>query len=206
LLLALRAVGFDLTLLSVFSGAVGVGLGFGLQKIASNYVSGFIILMDRSASLGDLITVEKFSGQITRITARYVVLKGLDGTETLVPNETLVASPVVNHSYSDPRVRAAVTVQIDYGSDCDAALRVLEEAAKKQKRVLEDPAPLALVKQLGENGIELELGYWVTDPQLGTADIRSDILREVLRGFRAGAIRIPMSPRQPRAPGEPWAP
>jgi small-conductance mechanosensitive channel len=206
LLLALRAVGFDLTLLSVFGGALGVGLGFGLQKIASNYVSGFIILMDRSASLGDLITVDRFTGQITRITARYVVLKALDGTETLVPNETLVASPVVNHSYSDSRVRTAVTVLIDYGSDFDAALRILEDAAMRQQRVLRDPAPVALIRQLGENGIELELGFWVEDPQLGLADLRSGIQSEVLRGFRASGIQIAIGPRQPRAPGSPWAP
>lgn len=206
LLFALRAVGFDLTLLSVFSGALGVGLGFGLQKIASNYVSGFIILMDRSISLGNLITVERFTGQITKITARYVVLRGLDGTETLIPNETLVASPVINHSYSDPRVRTAVTVQIDYGSDYEAALRILEEAAKRHARVLRDPAPVAQVRQLGENGIELELGFWVEDPQFGTSDLRSDILRDVLTGFRASAIQIPMAPREPRAPGAAWVP
>jgi small-conductance mechanosensitive channel len=204
LLLALRAVGFDLTLLSVFSGALGVGLGFGLQKIASNYVSGFIILMDRSISLSDMISVDRFTGQITKITARYVVLRGLDGTETLVPNETLVASPVVNLSYSDSRVRGAVTVFIDYGSDFEAAMRILEDAAKSQKRVLRDPAPLALIKQLGENGIELELGYWVEDPHLGLADLRSEIQREVLKGFRASDIRVPMAPREPRAPGERW--
>ena len=204
LLLALRAVGFDLTLLSVFSGALGVGLGFGLQKIASNYVSGFIILMDRSISMGDLVSVDKFTGQITRIRARYVVLRGLDGTETLVPNETLVASPVINHSYSDPRVRGSVTVFVDYGSDFEAAMRILEDAAKRQKRVLRDPAPAALIKQLGENGIELELGYWVEDAHLGLADLRSEIQREILNGFRAGDIRVPMAPREPRAPGERW--
>jgi small-conductance mechanosensitive channel len=201
LLIALPAVGFDLTLLSVFGGALGVGLGFGLQKIASNYVSGFIILMDRSISLGDMISVDRFTGQITKITARYVVLRGLDGTETLVPNETLVASPVVNHSYSDPRVRASLTLQIDYGSDSDIALQIMEDAAKRQKRVLRDPLPAALVKQLGENGIELELGYWIEDSHLGLAELRSDILREILRGFRASAIEIPMAPREPRAPG-----
>jgi small-conductance mechanosensitive channel len=202
LLIALPAVGFDLTLLSVFGGALGVGLGLGLQKIASNYVSGFIILMDRSVSLGNLITVDRFTGQITRITARYVVLRGLDGTETLVPNETLVASPVVNHSYSDPRVRSAVNAQIDYGSDFEAALKIMEDAARRQKRVLRDPGPVAQIRQLGENGIELELGYWVEDPHLGLADLRSSILREVLSGFRESRIQIPVSPREPRAPGE----
>jgi len=206
LLIALPAVGLDLTLLSVFGGALGVGLGFGLQKIASNYVSGFIILMDRSVSLGDMISVERFTGQISKMNARYVVLRGLDGTETLIPNETLVTSPVVNNSYSDPRVRAVVTVQIDYRSDLDAALRIMQDAAKQQARVLREPGPAALVRQLGENGIDLELGFWIEDPQLGLGDLRSDLLRDILRGFRANGIQIPQPKRETRVPGEPRAP
>lgn len=206
LLVALPAVGLDLTLLSVFGGALGVGLGFGLQKIASNYVSGFIILMDRSVSLGDMISVERFTGQISKMTARYVVLRGLDGTETLVPNETLVTSPVVNNSYSDRRVRAVVTAQIDYGSNLDAALRIMEDAAKRQDRVLRDPAPAALVRQLGDNGVELELGFWIDDPQLGLGGLRSDILRDVLRGFGASGIQMPLPPRELRVPGQPRSP
>lgn len=206
LLIALPAAGLDLTLLSVFSGALGVGLGFGLQKIASNYVSGFIILMDRSVSLGDMISVERFTGQITKMTARYVVLRGLDGTETLIPNETLVTSPVVNNSYSDPRVRATVTVQIDYRSDLDAAIGIMENAAKQQARVLRDPGPAALVRQLGENGIDLELGFWIEDPQLGLGELRSNLLREILRGFGAKGIQIPQPKREARVPGELRAP
>jgi small-conductance mechanosensitive channel len=206
LLIALPAVGLDLTLLSVFGGALGVGLGFGLQKIASNYVSGFIILMDRSVSLGDMISVERFTGQISKMNARYVVLRGLDGTETLIPNETLVTSPVVNNTYSDPRVRAAVTVPIDYRSDLDAAIRIMEDAAKQQARVLREPGPAALVRQLGENGIDLELGFWIEDPQLGLGDLRSKLLRDILRGFRANGIQIPQPKDEARAPSEPRTP
>ena len=191
LLIALPAVGLDLTLLSVFGGALGVGLGFGLQKIASNYVSGFIILMDRSVSLGDMVTVDKFSGQISKMTARYVVLRGLDGTETLVPNETLVTTPVVNNTYSDPSVATALTVSIDYSADPDAALKIMEDAAKRQGRVMRAPAPSATVKQLGERAIELELGFWIEDPQLGVGPLRSEMLRDILRGFRAAGIAFP---------------
>jgi small-conductance mechanosensitive channel len=206
LLIALPAVGLDLTLLSVFGGALGVGLGFGLQKIASNYVSGFIILMDRSVSLGDMISVDRFTGQISKMTARYVVLRSLDGTETLVPNETLVTSPVVNNSYSDPRVRAVVMAQIDYRADLDAALRVMEEAAMRQARVLREPGPAALVRQLGENGIDLELGFWIEDPQLGLGNLRSDLLRDILRGFNANGIQLPPPPREVRVSAETRAP
>jgi small-conductance mechanosensitive channel len=191
LLIALPAVGLDLTLLSVFGGALGVGLGFGLQKIASNYVSGFIILMDRSVSLGDMISVDKFSGQISKMTARYVVLRGLDGTETLVPNETLVTSPVVNNSYSDPSICAALTVSIDYSADPDAALRIMEDAARRQARVMRKPPPAAVIRQLAERGIELELGFWVEDPQLGIGPLRSELLRDILRGFRENGIAFP---------------
>jgi small-conductance mechanosensitive channel len=206
LLIALSAVGLDLTLLSVFGGALGVGLGFGLQKIASNYVSGFIILMDRSVSLGDMISVDRFTGRVSKITARYVVLSGLDGTETLVPNDTLVTSPVVNNSYSDPRVRASVIAQIDYGSDPDAAIRVMEDAARRQARVLREPGPAALVRQLGENGIDLELGFWIEDPQLGLGKLRSDLLRDILRGFRANGIQMPQPKSETHVPDTPRAP
>ena len=206
LLIALPAVGLDLTLLSVFGGALGVGLGFGLQKTASNYISGFIILMDRSVSLGDMVSVDRFSGRVSKITARYVVLTGLDGTDTLVPNETLVTSPVVNNSYSDPKVRAAVTVQVDYRSNLDVALGIMEDAAKKQQRVLREPGPAALVKQLGENGIDLELGFWIEDPQLGVADLRSNLLRDILRGFHANGIQVPQPPRVVRVMGDAQTP
>ena len=203
LLIALPAVGLDLTLLSVFGGALGVGLGFGLQKIASNYVSGFIILMDRSVSLGDVVSVDRYTGEIVRMTARYVVLRGLDGTETLVPNETLIASPVVNYSYSDRRVRVPIQAQIGYRSDLDAAIRIMESAALQHARVLREPAPAVLVRGLGDNGIDLELGVWISDAQLGQGGLRSDLLREIVREFRAHGIEIPYPQREVRMLGEP---
>ena len=198
LLIALPAVGIDLTVLSVFGGALGVGLGFGLQKIASNYVSGFIILMDRSVSLGDVVAVDRHSGEIVKMAARYVVVRGLDGTETLIPNETLVTSPVVNFSYSDRRVRVAVQAQISYGSDLDAATRIMDEAAMRHPRVLHDPAPATVVTRLADSGIDLELGAWISDPQSGQGGLRSDLLRDILRDFRAGGIEIPYPQREVR--------
>lgn len=200
-LIALPAVGIDLTVLSVFGGALGVGLGFGLQKIAANYVSGFIILMDRSVSIGDTVTVDRFTGEITKMTARYVVVRGLDGTEALIPNETLVGSPVINHSYSDRRVCVVVPLQVSYRSDLEAAMRIMVEAARRHPRALRDPAPKVLVKQFGDSGINLELGVWIEDPLEGQGSLRSDLYREIRREFQAQGIEIPYPQREVRVLG-----
>jgi small-conductance mechanosensitive channel len=202
-LIALPAVGIDLTVLSVFGGAVGVGLGFGLQKIASNYVSGFIILMDRSVSLGDVITVDKYSGQLVRMTARYVVVRSLDGTETLIPNETLVTSPVVNQSFTDRRVRVAVPLQVSYQSDLQLATRIMRDAASRQPRALRDPAPDVFILRFADSGIDVELGVWISDPEQGQARLRSDLYAEIWREFRAQGIEIPYPQREVRVLGTP---
>jgi small-conductance mechanosensitive channel len=199
-LIALPAVGLDLTVLSVFGGAIGVGLGFGLQKIASNYVSGFIILMDRSVSIGDVVTIDKFSGELTRMTARYVVVRGSDGTETLIPNETLVTTPVVNHSYSDKRVRVSVPLSVDYRADLQLALRLMKEAGAQHRRVLREPAPDGLIRQFGENGVELELGVWIDDSQAGQANLRSDLYAAIWDVFRAHGIPMPPPKNRAQAP------
>lgn len=187
ILIALPAIGLDITALSVFGGALGVGLGLGLQKVVSNYLSGFIILMDRSVSLGDVITVDRYTGQITKMTARYVVLRGLDGTETLIPNETMIGSPVVNHSYTDRRVRVSVVVKLSRRSDPEAAMRLMEEAASSHPRVLRDPVPKAAVKEISNTGVSLELGLWIENPETG-ADVISDVYTEIWRRFRAAGI------------------
>ncbi len=203
ILIALPAVGIDLTVLSVFGGMLGVGIGFGLQKIASNYISGFIILMDRSVSLGDLITVDKYTGQLTKMTARYVVMRANDGTETLIPNETMITSPVVNHSYTDKRVRVGVPVRVAYESDLEAVRRVLVEAAQRHPRVLPEPAPKMLIRDFADNGINVELGVWIADPQDGTANLRSDLYFDIWREFRAHGIEIPYPQHTVRYTGTP---
>ena len=190
ILVALPAAGMDLTVLSVFGGAVGVGLGFGLQKIASNYVSGFIILMDRSVSIGDVIKVDGHSGELVKMTARYVVVRNSNGAEILIPNEELVTSPVVNHSYSDPRVRVAVRFKIGYRSDLDLALKLMSEAGAAQPGVLRDPPPDAVVRQLADSGIHLELGVWVADPRSAGARLRSDLYRAVWNAFKSHGIDL----------------
>ena len=197
-LVALSFVGIDLTILSVFGGALGVGLGLGLQRIASNYVSGFIILLDRSLSIGDMITVDKFNGSVSQINARYTVIKALDGTETIVPNEMLVSTPVINHSYSNTTVQVVVKLSISYSADLDRALQILVNAAAAQARVLKDPEPTAFVTGFGTDGIELQVGFWIRDPEAGSLPIRSEIAREVLQRFRQEGIEIPAPQREIR--------
>jgi small-conductance mechanosensitive channel len=200
-LVALSLVGIDLTVLSVFGGALGVGLGLGLQRIASNYVSGFIILLDRSLTIGDMITVDKFQGAVSQINTRYTVIKSLDGTETIVPNEMLVSSPVINHSYTDRKVRVAVKVSVAYASDVDRALGILVQAAQAQPRVLADPAPAAFITGLGADGIDLEVGFWIHDPEEGTLAVRSAISRLLLQRFKDEDIEIPFPQRDIRISG-----
>jgi small-conductance mechanosensitive channel len=197
-LIALPAVGIDLTLLSVFGGAVGVGLGFGLQKIASNYVSGFIILLDRSLSIGDIVTVDNRSGQLTRMTARYVVVRSADGTEAIIPNESIIASTVVNHTHSDPKVRVGVPVQVAYGTDLDLATGLMKEAAAAHERVIAEPPPNVLLTTFADSGINLELGVWIADPQNGTGNLRSDLNFAIWRAFRAHGVEIPFPQREVR--------
>jgi small-conductance mechanosensitive channel len=198
ILIALPMLGIDLTALSVFGGALGVGIGFGLQKTASNYVSGFIVLLDRSVKIGDLVTIEEHTGQLTKMTARYVVVRSLDGTEVIIPNETVITSTVVNHSYSDRKVLVLIPVQISYRSDLDAAMRVLVDAATSHARVLQDPRPKVLIKAFADNGIDLELNVWVKDPEEGRTNLRSDIYYAVWREFQAKGIEIPSPQREVR--------
>lgn len=197
-LMAFSFVGIDLTVLSVFGGALGVGLGLGLQRVASNYVSGFIILLDRSLSIGDMITVDKYYGAVSEISARYTVIKSLDGTETIVPNEMLTSTPVINHSYSNKSVQVIVKVSIAYGADVDRALQILIDAATEQPRVQSDPAPSAFVTGFGADGVELQVGFWIVDPEAGSLPIRSDIARAVLRRFKQDGIDIPAPQRDIR--------
>lgn len=196
-MVALPIIGIDLTVLSVFGGALGVGLGFGLQKIASNYVSGFIILLDRSIRIGDRLMIDNRTGYVTKITSRYVVLKSADGTEALVPNDTLIASTVVNQSYSDKSIWTSVTVQVGYDSDLELVLRLLREAAV-HPRVLKDPAPASFVTAFADSGINMELGFWVADPENGFLGLKSEINLAIWRAFKQHGITIPFPQREVR--------
>lgn len=203
-LIALNAVGLDLTLLSVFGGALGVGIGLGLQKLASNYIAGFTILIDRSIRLGDMITVDNRFGVVSKVTARYVVVKGLDGVEAVVPNETLVTTTVLNHSYSTREIRIAVPVQVSYGSDLERALELMVEAARREPRVLQAPnGPAAFVVRFADSGVDLELGFWINDPENGQGNLKSSINLAIWRAFQANGIGIPFPQREVRIIGGP---
>jgi len=197
-LVTLPAVGIDLTVLSVFGGALGVGLGFGLQKVASNYISGFIILLDRSVRIGDLVTVDNKFGEVSQINTRYTLLRSLDGTESIVPNEMLISQTVVNHSLSKPNVRVALPVQVSYDTDLEQAEALLLEAAHDQKRVIfDDPEnlPRVYLKEFADNGVLLELAVWIRDPTEGQNNLRSDINWAIWRRFKAAGIEIPFPQR-----------
>lgn len=189
-LIALPLVGIDLTVLSVFGGALGVGLGFGLQKIASNYVSGFIVLVERSIRISDMVTVDNFYGEVRNLTTRYVVLRALDGREAIIPNEKMITDTVINHSLSDTRVRVATQVQVTYETDLDRALRALTEVAARHPRVLSNPPPMAMVAKFADSGIDLEVGVWVGDPASGTGNVRAEINLEIWRAFEAQGIEF----------------
>jgi small-conductance mechanosensitive channel len=199
-LLGINAAGVDLTALTVLTGAMGLGLGFGLQSIASNFVSGFVLLMDKSIKPGDVISFTGVAGTSTEnfgwvqeLRGRYVVVRDRDGVETLVPNQQLITNPVINWSYSDPRVRLKLPVRISYHDDPELALRVLLEAAICNPRVLREPAPASRLMHFGESGIELELRFWIADPQEGVNNVRSDVNRSIWRTFREHGITIPVA-------------
>lgn len=198
ILVSLPLVGIDVTTLSVFGGALGVGLGFGLQKIASNYVAGFIILLERSIQIGDVITVAADRGQVTRMTTRYTVLRTASGIEHIVPNELLIGSVVHNESLTDLRTRLALPIQVAYDTDLTLAMKLLADAAAEQSRVLADPAPQGLVMAFADSGINLEIGFWISDPEVGTAKLRSDINLAIWRRFQEAGIQIPYPQREVR--------
>ena len=197
-LIALPMVGIDLTTLSVFGGALGVGLGFGLQKIAANYVSGFIILLDHSLRIGNLISVGAERGVVTQINTRYTVLRAASGIESLVPNETLIGSVVQNETYSDTRIVVPINIQVSYATDLERAMQILVEAAKTHERVIAEPEPKAFVVAFGESGVDLRLAVWIADPQEGTLGVISHINLEVWKRFRAEGIEIPYPQREVR--------
>ncbi len=200
-LIALPLAGINITVLSVFGGALGVGIGFGLQKIASNYLSGFIILLDRSIHPGDVLTVDGRFGKVSKLTSRYLLLQSTDGTEAIIPNDTLVNTTVVNHSYSNRQIRIGIPVQISYQSDLLVAMEIMRQAAVNQSRVLADPVTKVFLKSFGDNGIDLELSIWINDPEEGQRGLCSDINMEIWRKFKENNIEIPYPQRDLRIIG-----
>lgn len=195
LLLALSSVGIDLTALSVLGGAIGVGIGFGLQKLASNYVSGFVILAERSIRIGDMVLVDGFEGRIVDIKARYTVIRALNGRESIVPNEYLIINRVENFTLLDSRMAQTTLVSVAYDSDVDLVRRLLIEACTSQDRVLKDPAPNAFLSQFGADGLDFTVSYWIADPENGQLGLRSAINLLILAALREHKIEIPYPQR-----------
>lgn len=197
-LLSLSLVGIDLTVLSVFGGALGIGLGFGLQKIISSYVSGFIILLERSLAIGDFVTVDKYSGQVTKINTRYTIVRGLDGIETVVPNEMLLSGALQNYSLTDRDLRLATRLTVSYDTDIDQVLQLLQDAAASIERVAKTPEPGAFLLKFDANGFELELGFWISDPENGRANVLSDVNRAIWGSLQKHQIQVPHPQRDIR--------
>jgi len=195
IMLALTDAGLNLSSLTVFGGALGVGIGFGLQKIVSNFISGFILLGDRSIRPGDVISVGNTYGWVKQLKARYIVVRNRDGVETLIPNENLVTSEVINWSYSDRRVRVRVPVQISYNDDPEEAMVIMKKAATVSERVLKIPEPTVNLMEFADSGIALELRVWLTDPEEGIGSVRSLINLAIWRGFKEAGITIPYPQR-----------
>ncbi len=195
LLLALSAVGIDLTALSVLGGAIGVGVGFGLQKIAANYVSGFVILAERSLRIGDMVKVDNFEGRISDIRTRYTVIRALNGREAIVPNEMLITQRVENSSLADPSVLLSTTVQVAYGTDVRALQPKLEAALLAVPRVLADPGPAVQLSAFASDGMDLTLQFWIRDPENGQGQVKSDVNLAVLATLNAEGVEIPFPQR-----------
>ena len=195
LLFALSAVGVDLTALSVLGGALGVGLGLGLQKLASNYVSGFVILFERSLRIGDTVKVDNFEGVVTDIKTRYTLIRSIGGREAIVPNEKVVTERVENLSLADPRVLLSTEVAVAYDSDAAQVQKILCDAALAAKRVLKDPAPVAHLVKFGADGLEFSVFFWIADPANGQVSVKSEVNLGILRALREAGIDIPFPQR-----------
>jgi small-conductance mechanosensitive channel len=205
MLLGINAAGVDITTLNVLTGAIGIGLGFGLQSVASNFLSGFVLLMDKSIKPGDVISFTGHEdassgnfGWVQELRGRYVVVRDRDGVDTLVPNQNLINSPFINWSYSDQRVRLKLPVTVSYDDDPELALKLLLEAAENHPRILHDPPPVSRLISFEDSGMRLEIRFWIADPVNGVNNVRSDVNRAIWRIFRLNNVTIPVPQRDMR--------
>ena len=189
---SLASSGIDFTALALFSGALGVGLGFGLQRIISNLISGVLLLMDKSIKPGDVIQIGGTYGWVASLGARYVSIETRDGTEYLIPNEEIITHQVINWSHRNDLARLKVQVRVAYDADVRKALELMAEGAQRPARVLSDPAPRALLLEFGESFMLLELRFWIHDVYNGIRNISSEVMLEILDLFREHGIAIPM--------------
>ncbi len=194
-LFAISSMGIDLTALAVFGGAIGVGLGFGLQKVVSNFISGVILLLDKSIKPGDVIEISGTYGRINKLAARYTSVISRDGREHLVPNEDIITQPVVNWTFSDNKVRRHLPVNVSYNSDIEKAMALMLKAADDSARVIKNPEPKVLIKGFGDNGIDLELRMWIRDSENGVSNIASEVYLDIWHKFSDGGIEFPYPQR-----------
>lgn len=205
-IVAMITAGIDLTALAVFGGALGVGLGLGLQRIVGNFVSGIVLALEKSIHPGDVISVGSSFGVVQGLHARHIVVRNRDGHDILIPNETLFTTEIVNWSYGDRNVRFRLPIQISYDDDPESAMALMEQAARDTDRVLADPAPVARLVGFGDNGIQLELRLWVNDPEQGSINVRSDAYLRIWRAFQGAGITIPYPQRDVRLVSRSTAP
>ena len=194
-LLSLVSIGIDLSTFALFTGALGVGIGLGLQRTVSNLFSGVVLLLDKSIKPGDIIEVGGTYGWVASLGARYVAVETRDGTEFLIPNEDIITHQVINWSHNDERVRLKVPVRVPHDSDLDQVIALMREAASRPHRILTSPAPNVLILSFGESAIELEMRFWIADAQHGVHNVKSEVLYEVWRLFRREGIQIPYPKR-----------
>ncbi len=194
-LFAVSSVGIDLTVFAVFGGAIGVGLGFGLQKVVSNFVSGVILLMDRSIKPGDVVEISGTYGRINKLAGRYTSVISRDGREHLIPNEDMVTQTVINWTFSHRMVRRHLPVGISYKSDVDLAMKLMIEAASEVPRTLDDPAPRVLIKGFGDSAINLELRMWIRDAKNGVSNVASDVYYNIWQKFNENDVQFPYPQR-----------
>ena len=195
ILIGLQSLGIPLSSLTVLGGAIGLGLGFGLQKVISNLISGVILLLDKSIKPGDVISIDQTYGWINKLSARYVSVITRDGRETLIPNENLITNYVENWSFSDTKVRLRAPVGISYDANVRLAMDLCIQAANNIDRILKDPAPKCPVKGFGDNSVDLELRFWIADPSNGVTNIKSEVYLEIWDLFRQHKIEIPYPQR-----------
>lgn len=195
IVIAINTIGIDLTAFTVFSGALGLGVGFGLQKVISNFISGIILLLDRSIKPGDVIALGNTYGWVNALSARHVSVITRDGKETLIPNELLITDKVENWSYSSNNIRVKIPVGVSYHSDIHLALQLLKDAAAECERVMREPAPNALVREFGDSSVNLELRIWINDPVNGMGNIQSEVMLSIWDKFHEHGIEIPFPQR-----------
>ena len=191
IIIVLTGLGIDLSFLTVFGGAFGLGLAFGFQKIASNYVSGFLLLSDESIRVGDMLQIGSDHGIVVAIKSRYTALRRLDGVEILIPNEKLLTDEITNLTFSNTTVKLPLDLQISYESSIDKAIEIILIVCAKESRVIEEPKPNVYVKEFADSGINLHVSCYVTDPDKGFMGLKSDMYRAIFKEFQSNEIEIP---------------